>query len=141
VRTERKSAVLALSRYLEAQATEATDPPMVLAATQRAEFFGGATREIYQRMAASSPLVAVFGQGLPEDLGSGVRGIALADGDPLNTQWIVLTLGANVAAALLARERTDNGSRPDRDRLFDVAITNDRSLVTIAARHLLSRMP
>ena len=47
---------------------------MVLAALQRAEFFTATTRDQYQRLAGTCPLVAVFGQGLPADLGSGVRG-------------------------------------------------------------------
>jgi EAL domain-containing protein (putative c-di-GMP-specific phosphodiesterase class I) len=141
-RTERKDTVLALSRYLEQQALDVTDTPMVLAALQRAEFFCGSTQAIYQRLGATSPLVAVFGQGLSADLGSGVRGVTFDSSDPLSSQWIVLTLGATVCTALIAREHDDHDQpgRRDGDRRFELAITNDRSLVTTAAHYLLSRM-
>ena len=141
-RTERKDTVLALSRYLEQQALEATDPPMVLAALQRAEFFTSTTRDQYRRLAGPCPLVAVFGHDLPADLGSGVRGFSFDVDDPLSSEWIVLTLGATTVAAVIAREHADNAryARLDEDRRFEVAITNDRTLVTGVARNLLNRM-
>jgi EAL domain-containing protein (putative c-di-GMP-specific phosphodiesterase class I) len=141
-RTERKDTVLALSRYLEQQALEATDPPMVLTALQRAEFFTTATRDQYQRLAGPCPLVAVFGHDLAADLGSGVRGFSFDVDDPLSSEWIVLTVGAATVAALIAREHADNAryAGRDGDRLFEVAITNDRTLVTEVARNLLKRM-
>ena len=50
-------------------------------------------------------------------------------------------LGATTSAALIARERRDQATwGSDGDRRFDVALTNDRALVTTAARILLSRM-
>jgi EAL domain-containing protein (putative c-di-GMP-specific phosphodiesterase class I) len=141
-RTERKDTALALSRYLEQQALDATDPPMVLTALQRAEFFTAATRDQYRRLAGRCPLVAVFGQDLSADLGSGVRGFSFDVEDPLRSEWIVLTLGATTVAAVIAREHADNAryARRDGDRLFEVVITNDRTLVTGVARNLLNRM-
>ena len=93
-------------------------------------------------MAASSPLVVVYGSDLQEDLGHGVRGARISPTDPLIDQWIVLTLGANTAAALVAREVGDavaNGFR-DGDRRFEVALTNDRALITSVAHSLLTRV-
>ena len=115
---------------------------MVLTALQRAEFFTTATRDQYHRLAGPCPLVAVFGHGLPADLGSGVRGFSFNAEDPLSSEWIVLTLGATTVAAVIAREHADNARyvRRDGDRLFEVAITNDRTLVTGVARNLLKRM-
>lgn len=142
VRTERKETVMALSRYIESQATHATDPPLVLAAVQRAHNFTPGTRGRYRDLASTSPLVAVFGQGLPADLGSGMRGVDLDPSDPLCGLWIVLTLGPNNAAALIGREQ-DRNTNPrglDGDRRYDLAITNDRDLVTSVARNLLARM-
>ena len=43
------------------EAIDARDPPMVLAALQRAEFFTGETRSHLELLAEHSPLVAVFG--------------------------------------------------------------------------------
>ena len=142
IRTERKDTVLALSRYLEQQALKATDPPMVLTALQRAEFFPTSTARVHHRLAATSPLVVVFGKDLHTNLGFGVRGVPIEASDPLSRQWIVLTLGATTCAALIAQELDDDGAlRRDGDRRFQVALTNDRTLVTNAARHLLARLP
>lgn len=76
IRRHAKDTVVALSRYLEQQALDASDPPMVLTALQRAEFFTGETRARHERLAAHSPLVAVFGRDVADDLGSGIRGCA-----------------------------------------------------------------
>lgn len=141
IRQERKDTVLALSRYLEQQAVDAMNPPIVLASVQRAEFFRGRTRRCYERLAAAAPLVAVFGEDVPEHPGTRVRGACITADDSLSTQWIVLMLGASDAAALVAREVTDGiGTVADRDRRFDVMLTHDRDLVTAAACMLLSRM-
>ena len=92
---------------------------MVLAALQRAEFFTAITRDLYQRLAGSCPLVAVFGQGVPADLGYGVRGFGFDFDDPLSTEWIVVTLGATTVAALIARELAGDHACRDGDRRFE----------------------
>lgn len=141
IRRERKDTVVALSRYLEQQALEAADPPLVLTALQRAEFFTRDTRAHHRRLAARCPLVVVFARDVADDLGSGIRGVRFAPDDPLESQWIVLTLGANIAAALVSREVPGlDHNLTDADRTFDVALVNDRALVTEVARQLLSRM-
>lgn len=139
VRRHRKDTVIALSRSLEQQAIDARDPPMVLAALQRAEFFTGETRSNLELLAEHSPLVAVFGRDVAEDLGCGIWGVRLGRDDSLHDQWIVLALGANTAAALVCREVADHHDTTD-GRVFDVASSNDRTLVTGVARQLLSRM-
>ena len=141
IRRYRKDTVVALSRYFEQQALDANDPPMVLTALQRAEFFTGDTRTGHQRLALRSPLVAVFGCDVADDLGHGVRGVRFTPDDALNCQWIVVVLGATTAAALVSREVADlDGGGDDRDRFFDVTSSNDRTVVTGIARQLLSRM-
>jgi EAL domain-containing protein (putative c-di-GMP-specific phosphodiesterase class I) len=141
IRREDKHTVVALSRYLEQQAMDASDPPMVLTALQRSEFFTGETRTRHHQLAERSPLVAVFGSDVAESLGFGIHGVRFVPDDSLHDQWIVLALGANTAAALVSREvPLHPGARNDRDRMFDVASTNNRTLVTGVARQLLSRM-
>lgn len=140
VRTVRKETLMAFTRHIETQAKHAWDPPMVLTALQGVENFSGPTRDHYCKMAESSPLVAVFGQGLPHDLGPGVRGVNLDPADPLCTEWTVVTLGPHHAAALIARERQTDGPTSDADRRFDFTISYDRLLVTMAARNLLERI-
>jgi len=139
VRRHRWDTVIALSRYVERQALDARDPPMVLAALQSADFFTGETRAHLELLAERSPLVAVFGCDVAEDLGCGIWGVRLGREDSLRNQWIVLALGANTAAALVCREVADHHDTTD-GRLFDVASSNDRTLVTGVARQLLSRM-
>ncbi len=140
VRTARKATLIPFSRHIEAQARHATDPPMVMASLQLAQHFTAATRARYGELAPFSALVAIFGRGLPEDLGSGIRGVDLDPEDPLCGQWIVLILGPHHCAALIAREQDPTGSVPEAERRFDLAITYDRDLVTVVARSLLDRM-
>lgn len=141
LRGQRKDTVLALSRSLEQQALEAQDPPMVLTALQSAQFFSRGTQARYQQLAAHCPVVAVFAHDIPEDLGHGIRGARFARHDSLEHQWIVLALGANIATALVAYEVTSQyGIGSLARRRFDVAFTNNRTLVTRVARQLLTRM-
>ena len=142
VRTARKLTLVALSRHIETQAEHAADPPMLFTALQHAQHFTGATRDLYRKLADSSPLVAVLGQQMPEDLESGVRCVVLDPTDPLCTEWTVVALGPHHAAALIARERADERAETGHhgDRKFDFVVTYDRSVVTAAARNLLDRM-
>ncbi len=91
--------------------------------------------------ALTGRVVAIFGEGVPVDLGPGVRGGPLHPGDPLCSEWIVLALGAHTAAAHIATERDgSDDALPEGDRRFDFVITYDRALVTAAARNLLDRL-
>jgi EAL domain-containing protein (putative c-di-GMP-specific phosphodiesterase class I) len=143
VRPAAKSTLLAFSRHIETQAQHCGDAPIVLTALQDVQHFTGATRTRYEHLAAVSPLVAVFGQRLPADLGHGLHSVALDPGDPLCREWSVITLGPHTAAALLGREIPDPNTRTGRpgERHFDLAITYNRRLVTVAARNLLNRIP
>jgi EAL domain-containing protein (putative c-di-GMP-specific phosphodiesterase class I) len=137
--TARKHVVTKFCRHIEEQARHASDHPIVLAAVQRAQNFSSASRELYQHLAATSPLVAVFGRDMPADLGGGVRGVDLQPEDPLCGEWVVVTLGADTCRALVARELV-GAARHDSDRRFEFLITSDRALVTRAARSLLARV-
>jgi hypothetical protein len=138
-RTVRTNTLLALSRHIETQARHAADPPMLMAGLQQATFFTPPTRARYQALAARLPLVAVFGEDLPDDLGA-VRGVPLDPSDPLCRQWTVVMVGPHSAAALTAREHDLDGDVSGADRRFDLAMTHDRALVTRCARSLLDRM-
>lgn len=143
MRTGRKQTLTAFSRHIESQARSAADPPILLTALQRAQRFTGRTRRVYREIAGRSPLVAVFGEHLPTELGPGVRQVGLEPGDALTREWTVLALGPHTAAALIAREHDDDfeQARDDLDRRFDFVITYDRSVVTAAACNLLNRIP
>ena len=142
VRTANKATLTAFSHHIESQASHAADPPMLLTALQRREFFSARTRQRYREMAPSLPLVAIFGADVPTQLDAHIRGVQLDPLDPLCAEWVVVALGPHTAAALLAREHDQASGRRvlDSDRRFDFTITYDRSLVTQAARTLLERM-
>jgi EAL domain-containing protein (putative c-di-GMP-specific phosphodiesterase class I) len=143
VRTSRKSTLAALSQHLESQAQHSADPPMLMTALQRVCHFTADTRQRYRRLGGRLPLVAVFGEEVPEELGPGVRGVRLDSSDPLCREWAVVMLGPHTAGALVAREQGDDHrltEAPDDERRFELAITHDRGLVTRCARSLLERM-
>jgi DICT domain-containing protein len=75
---------------------------------------------------------------MPPAPAPGVRGTALSVQDPLASEWTLVFLGAHKSAALIARDRGDQG--PDGDRSFDFVVTHDRDLVTAAAHSLVGRL-
>jgi EAL domain-containing protein (putative c-di-GMP-specific phosphodiesterase class I) len=139
VHVGRKPTLLALSRNIETQAVRTGDSPLVLTAIQHSRHYTPATRARYRELAESSPVVAIFGEHLPEDVGPGVRGVELDPDDPLCSEWVVLALGPLTATALIGRDAEPGSTAPDRR--FDFAITHDRALVTAVAQNMLARMP
>ncbi len=140
LRVAREDIVAAFSRHIVDQARHSVDHPMVLAALHRAADFSAGPREIYREMAETSPLVAVFGRDVPDDLGGSVRAVELQHGDPLCEEWVVVAIGPDTCKALVARELVDPASG-DGDRRFEFLVSSDRAVVTKAARSLLSRIP
>jgi EAL domain-containing protein (putative c-di-GMP-specific phosphodiesterase class I) len=130
-----KSALMPLSRHLEALAGEGPEPPVLLACFQESRHFTPATRRRYARIAAHSPLVAALGAGLDPEPLPGIRGADLDAAEPLRGEWNVIVVGPHQAAALVARDLGDTG--PEPDRRFEFAVTHDRALVIEAARSLL----
>jgi DICT domain-containing protein len=140
LRVARRDVVMAFSRPIVEQARQSVDHPIVLAAPQRPQHFAADSRQIYQELATTSTLVAVFGRNVAADFGGGVRGVELQPDDPLCEEWVIVTIGAHTASALVARELDDPSPR-DGDRRFEFLITSDRALVTAAARSMLARVP
>lgn len=138
-RVVRKPVLLELSRHIERLALSADSPPIVLATVQQRLNFNAATRALYTGIARRSPLVAVFGRDIPDDPGPGIRGVRLDPDDPVTQEWIVVTIGTDNAAALIARELPTTGD--NRDRSFELAVTFDRRRVADTARSLLDRLP
>ncbi|MBJ7340483.1 EAL domain-containing protein [Mycolicibacterium sp.] len=141
VRRARGRTLVAISRHLEEQARNSPDVSMVLTAVQDRRHFGSPIRDRYAALATVCPLVAVFGADLVADQTTGARIVELPAGDPLCTQWVVVTLGSHTAAALIARECGGRDAAVDDGRQFDYVVTHDRSVVTAAAVALLSRVP
>lgn len=130
-----KELLLPISRYLEAQAGEGQQPPVLFACFQEQQHFTPATARRFSRIAGRSPLVAAVGVGLSDEPAPGVRGGHLTPDDPLSGEWNVIVVGPHYAAALVATDLGDNG--PDSQRRFDYVVTHDRQLVIEAARSLL----
>ncbi|MCV7131658.1 EAL domain-containing protein [Mycobacterium hodleri] len=140
MRTARKPTLMTISRHLEEQARHREDTPMVLTALQDGVHFGLPTRRRYEALAATSPLVAVFGTNIAPNHPVGVRVVTLDATDTLGSQWVVVTLGPHTAAALVARERRGQVPTADDDREFDFVVTHDRTVVTAVASALLNRV-
>jgi EAL domain-containing protein (putative c-di-GMP-specific phosphodiesterase class I) len=141
-RTVREQTVVELARHLERIAATAETPPIVLFTLRDMDDVCRAAHQSIAAIAERSPLVAVFGETLPAQLGPRVRQVQLDRDDPLSRESTILVLGPDSAAALVARERTSPGytSNNHEDRRYEMAITFDRAHVTAAARSLLDRL-
>ncbi|MEE6137094.1 EAL domain-containing protein [Mycobacterium sp. 050128] len=141
-RIVRKDTVTELARHLGRIAVTAETAPMILFTLKDTRDIHQMSQQNLSKLAERSPLVAVFGQHLPEELGPRVRQVRLDPDDPLTQESAVLVLGPDTAAALIARERAFAGCGPDsdEDRRYEMSITFDRARVTAAARSLLDRL-
>ena len=133
-----KRLLLAMSRQIEAQASSLGRSALVLSAFQDRDFFTPATAGRYRELAAGAALVGALGAGLPDRPVVGVRGGALAAGDPLCGEWDVAVVGPHFAAAFAARDLGDRCA--DMDRRFDFAFTYERSTAIAVARNMISRL-
>lgn len=125
-----------LSRYLENHGLDTADPTVVLACFQDVDRFGDATRRRYEQVARHAVFTAVLGRNMPAEPAPNIRGADLEPSDPINNEWTVIVLGAEFAAALLAKEHDDHR----RPRAFDFVVTHNRDLVIDAARPLIKRI-
>jgi hypothetical protein len=89
----RKETLTAFSRHIETLTSHTADPPMVLSALQQPGISTSATRRRYLELARTAPLVALFGEHPPTDLGPGIRGVALDPDDPLRPEMDRVAVG------------------------------------------------
>ena len=134
----RKDLLLPMSMHIEHKGLDAAEPGVLLACFQEARHFTSSTRARFGRLAKRAALTGAVGVGMPVTPVPGVRGAALRADDPLRGEWDVIMVGPHFAAALVAKDRGDDG--PDDDRRFDFVITHDRDLVVRAAQPLLDRL-
>ncbi len=127
-----------MSRHLEHKGLDQTEPAVLLACFQQAQYFTPRTRERFSRLAGRATFVAALGAAMPDTPAPRVRGANLGDGDPLCGEWDVIVVGPHFAGALVARDLGDDG--PDGDRRFDYIITHNRALVIAAAAGLLTKI-
>jgi DICT domain-containing protein len=79
------------------------------------------------------------GQNIPLEPAAGVRGAHLDPSDPVIGEWDVVVLAPHFAAALLARDLSDDDV-PDMERAFEFALTYDRDVVMAAAHSMMARI-
>ncbi|MGK5114535.1 EAL domain-containing protein [Geodermatophilus sp. CPCC 205506] len=138
LRSAPKALLIELSKQLEREALRLGPASVVAATFQEARHFTPSTVARYRDLVERTGFVCALGEGLPVEPLPGLRGAALAVGDPVRGEWDVAVLGPHFAAALLARDLGDGG--PDLERRFEYALTYDRETVVRAAAALLARV-
>jgi EAL domain-containing protein (putative c-di-GMP-specific phosphodiesterase class I) len=131
-----KGHLLALSRHLEQLALHSRTPPLLAASFQHGRNMTLATSQRYLEVARRCSLVVATGAEMPRVPVPGVRGVDVPADHPLNQEWVVATLGAHEAAALIARDLGDDAD--DLDRRFEFTLTHRREVVTAAVRSMLA---
>ena len=138
LRRSPKALLIELSKQLEREALRLGDTCIVAATFQEARHFTPSTRERYAALVAATGFVCALGDDLPPEPMPGVRGAALAEGDPVRSEWDVVVLSPHYSVALLARDLGDTGE--DMERRFEYALTYQRDTVVRAAHELLTRV-
>ena len=79
---------------------------VLLATFQHARHLDHAARLRYEQMSTKTIMTAAFAEDMPAAPVPGVRGFTLAHDDPLATEWTVIVIGTQHAAALFGRQTT-----------------------------------
>ena len=126
-----KRQLVRLSRQLERAAM--VGPPGTIAATlQDARFLTDRTRDVYCRLAAAGAAVTLLARGLQSWLAPGVRGVDLAEDDPLVDEWVVVLHAGALPAVLVATDLHSAGA-VDLERDFAYATSRDPEVVAACA--------
>jgi len=117
---------------LSAQAAKLGSTGLLLAATPDDDPLPQAQLERYRELAGEIGFVGVLGGGAA-DLGEGLRGGRLPDGDPLRGTWTEVALGPGYGACFVGRREDDGHWR--------FATSYDHETVVECAVVLMARMP
>ncbi len=131
-----KRELVRLSRQLE-HAAMARPPGTVAAALQDSRFLTLRTRDVYCRLAAAGAAVTLLARGLQSWLAPGVRGVDLAEDDPLVDEWVVVLSSPGRPSVLVATDLRRAGA-VDLERDFAYATSCDPDVVATCAQ-LLAR--
>jgi diguanylate cyclase (GGDEF)-like protein/PAS domain S-box-containing protein len=138
LRRSPKALLIEVSKQLERQAMRLGETCVVAATFQEARHFTPSTVQRYRDLVARTGFVCALGEDLPVEPVPGVRGATLSPDDPVRGEWDVTVVSPHFSAALLARDLGDTG--PDRERMFEYALTYDRDTVVAATNALLARV-
>jgi EAL domain-containing protein (putative c-di-GMP-specific phosphodiesterase class I) len=127
----------AMSRQLEGQARALGHEAVLLACFQDpARFEPAADR--YAGLAGEVAFVAAIGRDMPSEPAPGVRGGAIAPGEPLANEWCVAVVSPHFAVALSAHELGERDSAGES--LYDFVLTYERELAVGTAASLMARV-
>lgn len=137
VRQATRRMLTSMSRHLEEQALRGGHGAVLVSSFERSERFGKPMRARYARLARQIAFCGAVGARMRPEPAPGVRGAALASGDPLIQEWSVTVVSPHFAAALTAHDlRQGDGD----DALYDFVLTHDRGLAVASAASLMARI-
>nr|WP_325493939.1 hypothetical protein [Mycobacterium sp.] len=91
-----------------------------------------------RKAATAIPFVAIYGHGLPEELGAiGIHTVSVAPSDPLANELLVLALSPHAAAVIAVQGFERKPLTDDRPELRYV-VSYDRELITTIVCDLLA---
>ncbi|WP_460606324.1 sensor domain-containing phosphodiesterase [Jatrophihabitans fulvus] len=136
-RVARASVLTQLASDVVGQVEALADPPVCLVAIDPRDPDAAARVAQWSQYAQRSPLVALFGRGMPRQPGYGAHGTDLPADDPLAHEWALVLVGAHSALAIGARSLDPELGGDTR---FRYAMTQDRDLVIAAGISMLNRL-
>lgn len=121
--------------YIEREAFRSEPPALLFMNVAHAENLDDDAGSRFDRMAGRGIEVVVLGQGLRNSWTTSVRHGQLSGNDPLADEQAAVLITSELAAAVLARRRSDTDIE-----CFDAIVTHDRSLVIDAAQSMMDRL-
>ncbi len=129
--------LLPMSLAVEASVAQSHLPAVLLASVQHVRDVPASTRERFERLSATMPVVGIVGHDVTQLALPSVHLADIGPEDPLCREWNVVALGAQSAVALTAREQLVG---PGGERTYEFTTTRDRALVVAAAATLIGRL-
>ena len=134
-----KRLLLHISAHLEAESAKLTESAILLACFQDVSYLTEARLADYERLAEQNTFTVVAAANLPARITDREQSrftlAGLTADSPMRSEWVVIVLNTEHAAAFVAKDIGDLAS--DGERRFDFVYTYDRSRVITAARVFL----
>jgi EAL domain-containing protein (putative c-di-GMP-specific phosphodiesterase class I) len=128
----------AISRELERQAEQGRRSALLIRTFPDSVGSTGHIDTAVDELAGDLAFVAALGVGLPPRLEPGLRGVSIAEDDPLQDTWNVVVISAHFASMLAARRQ--GGDEIEGEFLYDFVITYDRDVIVECAQALMLRI-
>lgn len=112
---------------------------VLLACFDRRSGFSADRQHGYRALAGQNALTVVIADAVQQAHSGRFQAVTPAEDDPLRREWHLIVLGADYAAALVARDAGDDG--PEGERRYEYVYTHDRDVVVSAAKAFLATVP